>query len=131
VAFDTPLVFGCFALLCYLIGLTYAAKQENLREPRGLWPLGVLALPFANTSALRHPAGAALYLVFALWVGYSLMFLLSKGRRDIKRAVSYLIAGISLLDALLIAGQGQAASAGLCVLGFVATLFLQRFVPGT
>jgi 4-hydroxybenzoate polyprenyltransferase len=131
VAFDTPLVFGCFALLCYLIGLTYAAKQENLREPRGLWPLVVLALPFANPTALRHPAGAGLYVLFALWVGYSLVFLLSKRRRDIKRAVSYLIAGISLLDALLIAGQGQVSSAGLCVLGFVATLFFQRFVPGT
>lgn len=131
VALDAPLAFGCFALLCYLIGLTYAAKQENLREPSGLWPLAVMVLPFANTAALAQPAGAALYLLFAGWVAYSLTFLFSKQRRDVKRAVSYLIAGISLLDALLIAGQGQPWSAGLCVLGFAATLFLQRFVSGT
>lgn len=123
--------FGCLALLCYLIGLTYAAKQENLREPRGFWPLVVMALPFANMSEVTHAAGFALYVLFAIWVGYSLSFLLAKRKREIKRAVGYLIAGISLLDAVLVAGQGQTVAAGLCVAGFIATLFFQRFVPGT
>ena len=36
---------GALALLCYLIGLTYVAKQENLSEVRHLWPLVFLAAP--------------------------------------------------------------------------------------
>ena len=42
-----------------------------------------------------------------------------------------LIAGISLLDALLIAGAGDAARAAWAVLGFALTLAFQRWVPGT
>ena len=53
------------------------------------------------------------------------------GHRDIRRAVVSLIAGISLLDALLIAGAGDPARAGWAVLGFVLTLVFQRWVPGT
>jgi hypothetical protein len=131
VAFGTTLAFGCFALLCYLIGLTYAAKQENLHEPRGFWPLVVIAFAFVRAPARVDPGACLLSVLFAAWVGYSLSFLLAKRRRNIKRAVGYLIAGISLLDAMLIAGQGQLLIALLCVAGFLATLVMQRFVPGT
>jgi hypothetical protein len=41
-----------------------------------------------------------------LWVVFTLSFLLSPAKRNIPRAVTHFIAGISLLDALLIAGQG-------------------------
>ena len=53
------------------------------------------------------------------------------GRRDIPWAVACFIAGISLVDALLIGMQGQTALAGVAVAGFAATLAFQRFVPGT
>jgi 4-hydroxybenzoate polyprenyltransferase len=58
-------------------------------------------------------------------------WLVRPGRRDIRRAVVSLIAGISLLDALLIAGAGDAARAAGAVLGFALTLAFQRWVPGT
>jgi 4-hydroxybenzoate polyprenyltransferase len=125
------LAWGSLALLCYLIGLTYVAKQENLRELRALWPLAFLAVPFSYVRALGSPAGAALYLALALWLGFSLRFLFGSGRRDVKRAVTQLIAGISLLDGLIVAAHGQPLLAAACVLGFGATLSLQRFVPGT
>jgi 4-hydroxybenzoate polyprenyltransferase len=32
--------------LCYLIGLTYAAKQEDLKQPGRLWPLAFLGAAF-------------------------------------------------------------------------------------
>lgn len=38
--------WGMVALVCYLIGLTYVAKQENLQQIRNLWPLVFLATPF-------------------------------------------------------------------------------------
>jgi 4-hydroxybenzoate polyprenyltransferase len=125
------LLWGCAVLFGYLTGLSYAAKQENLREPRGLWPLLVMAAPFAFAPALATGAGALAYAALAGWTAYSLHPLLDRRRRDVKRAVSQLIAGISLLDAMLVASQGRPALALLCALGLLATLLAQRFVPGT
>jgi 4-hydroxybenzoate polyprenyltransferase len=125
------LAWGALMLLCYLIGLTYVAKQENLRELRALWPLLFLAAPFGYVRALGSPAGIALYVALALWLGFSLSFLFDARRHNVKRAVTQLIAGISLLDGLIVAANGAPVLAGACVLGFAATLFLQRFVPGT
>jgi 4-hydroxybenzoate polyprenyltransferase len=131
-AFTPALGVGCALLFCYMVGLTYAAKQENLREPRGMWPLGLLELPFLLFAlAEPTPVRLGMYALLASWIGYCLVFLLDPRRRNIKRAVGYLIAGISLLDALLVASQGHLLGAGLCVLGFFATLVAQRFVPGT
>ena len=50
---------------------------------------------------------------------------------DVPRAVVSLIAGIALLDAVLIAAAGAPGVAWLAVAGFVLTLALQRLVPGT
>ena len=124
---------GAAVLLCYLIGLTYVAKQENLTELRHLWPLAFLGAPFLYAWPALLTAGvpALLYLGFLAWVAYAVAWLVRPGRRDIRRAVVSLIAGISLLDALLIAGAGDAARAAGAVLGFALTLAFQRWVPGT
>jgi 4-hydroxybenzoate polyprenyltransferase len=124
---------GALVLLCYLIGLTYVAKRENLTEVRNLWPLAFLAAPFLYAAPVLPWTGAVavLYLGFLGWVVYAVSWLVRRGRRDIRRAVVSLIAGISLLDALLIAGVGDPARAIWAVLGFVLTLAFQRWVPGT
>ncbi len=130
-------LIGAVVLLSYLIGLTYVAKQETLSQYRNLWPLAFLVAPFVyGARALGADAeGAAIYVAiylgFLAWVGLAVSFLVRKGRINIPRAVINLIAGISLLDALLIGGAGRADLAGLGVVGFVLTLFFQRFVRGT
>jgi 4-hydroxybenzoate polyprenyltransferase len=124
---------GAAVLLSYLIGLTYVAKQENLREVRRLWPLAFLGAPFvyAWPTLLGGGTGAILYFALLVWAAYAVAWLVRSGRRDIRRAVVSLIAGISLLDALLIAGAGDPTRAAWAVLGFLLTLALQRWVPGT
>jgi 4-hydroxybenzoate polyprenyltransferase len=126
-------VGGAAVLLCYLIGLTYVAKQENLSEVRNLWPLLFLAAPFVYAAPTlgRGALAAVLYVAFLAWVAYAVSLLVRRGRRDIRGAVVGLIAGISLLDALLIAGTGDASRASVAVLGFVLTLGFQRWIPGT
>ena len=135
VAHELPaaLLIGALLLLCYLIGLTYVAKQETLGEVRNLWPLLFLGVPlvYALVKALAGPAAALLSLAFILWVGVALWFLRRRQPGDVPRAVVSLIAGISLLDAVLIAGAGNLPVAWLAVAGFALTLALQRFVPGT
>jgi UbiA prenyltransferase family len=127
------LLTGALLLLCYLIGLTYVAKQETLGEVRNLWPLLFLGAPlvYAVLTALESPTAALLSLAFVLWVGVALWFLRRRQPVDVPRAVISLIAGISLLDAVLIAGAGALSVAWLAVAGFALTLALQRFVPGT
>lgn len=130
---DAPVLAGAAVLLSYLIGLTYVAKQENLAQFRNLWPLLFLGAPFVyGIQALTGGGvGAALYLGFLAWVGYAIRLLVRPGRANIPRAVVSFIAGISLLDGLLMAGAGAPGAAAWGLGGFALTLILQRYVRGT
>lgn len=122
---------GALVLLCYLIGLTYVAKQETLTRLPNTWPLAFLAAPFlfAAPSALASPSVTLLFLAFLGWVLYALRMLVR--RMSIGRAVVTLIAGISLLDALLIARAGAEGLAWLAAGGLVLTVLFQRYIRGT
>jgi hypothetical protein len=124
---------GAVLMLCYLIGLTYVAKQENLGSVENLWPLLFLAAPvgYGAWLALAQPAVGLFWLLFTAWILVALWFLRRRAKGDIPRAVVSLIAGISLLDALLIAGTGSLALAVLALAGFGVTLFFQRHIAGT
>jgi 4-hydroxybenzoate polyprenyltransferase len=124
---------GAGLMLCYLIGLTYVAKQENLGKVENLWPLVFLAAPVAYGAwlATAHAMVGIFWLLFSGWLLVALWFLRRRGKGDIPRAVVSLIAGISLLDALLIAGTGSVALAFLALAGFGVTLFFQRYIAGT
>jgi hypothetical protein len=119
--------------LCYLIGLTYAAKQEDLKQPGRLWPLAFLAAPFVYglPIAARSGIGLLVYAALLAAVVYALSFMVRPGRADVPRVVSVLIAGICLLDALFIAGANQPLLALLAAFGFPFTLVFQRSIPGT
>ncbi len=127
---DGDVVGAALSLLAYLIGLTYVAKQESFSEVKNLWPLLFLLAPFVYCGALllREPTAAMPYVAFATWVVYSVRLVV---QRQIGRAVVSLIAGISLLDATLIAVAGSLSAAAAACGAFGATLFLQRFVRGT
>lgn len=124
---------GAALLLCYLIGLTYVAKQENLAEVSNLWPLLFLAAPALYGAWLipSNPIVAIFWIAFCAWVLVALRFLKRRQKGDIPRAVVSLIAGISLLDAMLIAAQGFPLLAVFALVGFAITLFFQRYIAGT
>ncbi len=124
---------GAALMLCYLIGLTYIAKQENLGKVENLWPLVFLAAPVAYGAwlATAYAVVGIFWLLFSGWMLVALWFLRRRAKGDIPRAVVSLIAGISLLDAMLIAGTGSLALAGLALAGFGVTLFFQRYISGT
>ena len=127
------LLIGAVLLLCYLIGLTYVAKQENLGKVENLWPLAFLAAPVVYGVMLAgdQPVAALFLLVFLGWMLLAIWFIKRRRPGDIPRVVVSLIAGISLLDALLVVGTGALDVALLCIFGFAVTLMLQRYVPGT
>lgn len=124
---------GIVALLAYLIGLTYLAKHEGGGTLGRLWPLAFLAVPFVYTlpTLAVGGVGALVWVAFSGAVAWALRTLWSDQPRRIPRAVVILIAGISLLDAVLIASTGAPGAAVAAALAFPLTLALQRYVSGT
>jgi hypothetical protein len=129
----TSIWIAGMALTAHVIGLTYAAKQESLNRVERLWPLALLALPLM----IAAPAIAERPWVAVFWVALAALDAgaVAKLRRPtapdaVPSGVGALIAGISLVDALLVAPISLAAAAA-CVSGFAATRLAQRVVPGT
>lgn len=131
---STGLLLAALVSLSYLIGLTYIAKQESLDRIDALWPLLFLAAPIVY--GLVHfgdggTVGMLLLAALIFWVLLALYFLRRRAKGDVPRAVVSLIAGISLLDALLLATAGAVAASLLAGVCFALTLALQRWVSGT
>jgi len=120
-------------LLCYLIGLTYIAKQEHLDRVAHLWPLAFIAIPlgWGIYVSLNDLFVAGIGLVFLVWVLYSLSFLWRRRSGDVPRAIGGLLAGICLWDALVTAAVGQSLVPMLALALFGLTLLLQRYVSPT
>jgi 4-hydroxybenzoate polyprenyltransferase len=133
VGLPVDLMVGAFVLWCYLIGLSYAAKQEALGRIGSLWPLGFLAVPFLYglPLAFEGTVAALIYGVFLLWVAWAVRRLLRRRPGDVPGAVAALLAGICLLDALLIAGFDGNVPALVALGLFPLTLLAQRYVPAT
>ena len=107
------------------------AKYEGgSAQIRRYWPLAGLFAPLAYALPALPSAGMILWMAcgaFTMWVYRSIVLL----RTNIKKAVGALIAGIALLDAVLLARAGGST---LCIVAFamfVATLTLHRRVAGT
>jgi heme O synthase-like polyprenyltransferase len=125
------LLWAALALAAYVAGLSYAAKQENLAQFAGSWPLALLAWPLPFLVTWLNAAALPFLLLFLVWTAWSLAFLFRREGRDTRRAVEGLIAGIALLDAVFIAESGSVTGAGAAVAAFLLTHVWQRRVPGT
>jgi len=125
--------WGAAALLCHLIGLSYAAKQEAFNRLTRVWPLAFLAAPavYGGYLSLGEPWVRPFLAVLVLWGVYALRFLRPGPGRSVPGAVVRLIAGIALLDAMLIASTGALGGALLALLLAGLTRLLQRVIPGT
>jgi 4-hydroxybenzoate polyprenyltransferase len=127
-----PLLAAAAVSLCYLIGLTYIAKQETLDRIGNLWPLLFLLAPLAYGAWLAEEAADWLVLLaLAGWIGVALALLRRRRPGDVPRAVVSLIAGIALLDAVFLATAGWTGAVPLALGCFAATLVMQRWISGT
>jgi len=115
-------------MAAYIAGLTCTAKQENLLEFRNAWPLAIFAVPLLWVSMQTTVVATPFLLLFLAWTGHAIRLVLV---RRIREAVAAMIAGVSLLDAVLIAEAGQPAVAVLATTLFLLTLVLHRRIPGT
>lgn len=132
-ALSEPVWWGAGLLFAYIIGLSYIARQETLARLTNLWPLAFLAAPFVYgiQGALRSSVPALVYVGFFTWILYAVRRLVRRSQLDIREGVSTLIAGIALLDALLIALADEAWLALAAVGGAILTRLAHRVIPGT
>jgi hypothetical protein len=122
------------AIAAYVAGLTYAARQESLDKIGNLWPLALLAAPLvAAIGVFREGPGAlSIYLLLAAWIAAAVYLLARRPSvGSVSRAVGWLIAGISLCDAAILASIGAIVPALAAIGGFFLTLVLQKYVAGT
>ncbi|MGH7574610.1 MAG: UbiA family prenyltransferase, partial [Longimicrobiales bacterium] len=106
------------------------AKQESRGRVRKAWPLLLVGAALAyGIPAASSLAGAALYAVLLGWTIYTFLLLRKPG--NVGRVVVGLIAGMSLLDAVLIARAGLPGAGAVAAFGFPLTLLFQRYVRGT
>ena len=133
-SFSTLLIPGSLLVL-YVIGLTYIAKTENKPSITNVSIVATLFLPTVYFTArqLQQVQWVTLPLIlfFTIWVAYSVSFAFRSPKRQVGRTVGQLIAGISLLDALVLAASGSLLGTPLALLSFALTLYLQRYVRGT
>jgi 4-hydroxybenzoate polyprenyltransferase len=131
----TRLAIASLLLFAYLAGLTYVAKRERRKSFGNAGPIVLLALPtvYGLYVALAQVTAFVLLAVaiFVGWLVYALSFLIVRERFAPGRGVTALIAGISLLDALIVAANGRFDLAIFAVAAWALTCYLQRFVAGT
>ena len=133
-AFPGVALWGALGLMAYVVGLTYAAKQEAFDRLDRAWPLAVLAFPAVLVLVMGwgKPLALLVALGFLVATGGALRLLFRRAKGDVPKAVTLLIASISLYDAALIAGvHGGWLPALLAVAGFGLTRALQRRIAGT
>jgi 4-hydroxybenzoate polyprenyltransferase len=129
------LAVGAVVLAAHTAGITYAARQESLDTIGSLWPMVLLAtpllaaLPFIASRWIVPVAVAMLFVADAFAVQ-----LLAKRSSPgaVPRAVSILIAAISLVDAVAVAWAGGDPLLVLaCACGYPLTRLFQASIPGT
>jgi len=119
-------------LVLYVIGLTYIAKTENKPRMTSIGLVTTLFLPTVYWAGRQLEwSTLPLILFFTIWVAYSVSFAFRSPKRQIGRTVGQLIAGIALLDGLVLQATGSSLGVALALLAFGLTLFLQRYVRGT
>ncbi len=142
-AINASAIFAALGLLSYIAGLSLNARYESLAEPprlarimaRGMFFLTALLVCAAAFRLPHFPWICLLGLLpFSAWMLLCFM----KWRRPIPHFVSRLLAGIPLVDWILLlpiaaVGSGNATLACWIVppLAFIAALLLQRLAPAT
>jgi len=126
-----PLLVPGELLLCYVIALTLLAKVELKPRAIHFGSSLMLFLPAIYFMLQLSALALGLSLCFTSWVAYSLSLIYRSSPSQMGRAVSQLIAGIALLDGMVLATVGSIYGVVVALASFGLALFWQRYVRGT
>jgi hypothetical protein len=127
-------IWSALVLAAYVIGLSFIAQRESTHMALRAWPLLFLIMPIVlavivNTGSFQR-VSLILIFVLVIWLLRSLRYAFWAPQRNIGRAVSSLLAGIVLVDALAVVPGAQWSAVVFGSLFVLAVLF-QQFVPAT
>lgn len=132
-AFGLSIWTAC-ALFCYIVGLSYVARNESNRGQVPLGPLALLLAPIGLAWLVNAGEFSKLSLFYSAillgWILWSLSHTFWRTERNVGRTVSGLLAGIVLVDLLATTGASPWIALTFAVL-FGASLLFQRFIPAT
>jgi 4-hydroxybenzoate polyprenyltransferase len=126
------LAIWCAVMLFYIAGLTSIAKTEHGPSLTRYWP--VISLFPAVIIAFGDKPSVWTFgvgIIFIAWAVYCLFFVYVPTKRSIGGAIGRLIAGVSILDALVLASREAYWGVFFAFLCFALTIFFQRYIRGT
>jgi len=127
-----PLFLAAACLAIYIAGITYLAKSEHSNTVQTIWPVLLLVAPFICTLFLAELTGVFIVIlaIGVFWLYFSVIQILGKNK-NISRGVSFLLAGICLVDASLLAALGYMGFSLIALVAFVVCLFAQKKIAAT
>ncbi len=123
------LIIPAGLLWAYILGVTLIAKSENSGNFTQYSPMLVLLAPALYALFDLSSIAIVMIIAFVIWVIYSATFIYQHNK--IKHAIGFLLAGICLLDGLVLASLAGWVGALFAIPGFALTLYLQQYVKGT
>ena len=131
--FSYHYAFPGLCLMGYIAGITYLAKTEHVNKLTTWWPICLLAAPLMYAIFLGRHSPIILPFALALltWLGFSVKTLLPGKHRSIPQSITNLLAGICLIDSLILTATMEYTMAAIGVLAFFLTLFLQKRIKAT
>ena len=127
-----PVLQGAAVVIAYLIGLSVLAREERGVGAAVPWGLALLWIPLLAEGGRGRGWGPTVAtLAFLIWTARAVSLLTVWRGGQVGPAIGALIAGISLVDARLIAGRASFGWVLLALGAGALTLFSQRYVRGT
>ncbi len=129
---DVPaMLLAALLMLLYVAGLTYIARSETSKDFGRYWPILLLLLPAAYFGWQTRGLFLLVPAAFVLWCSWSLGFIYRVKNKSIGGGIVRLIAGIALLDAMVLATGPYGFLAAAAVGMFMLTRTLQGFIAGS
>lgn len=129
------ILLNAVGLGIYVVGISFFARGETgtVKSPR--WPAFLLVSPIVispltYSSWQLEPGSAFFYFLLLSWIGWMLATLSRRTDHSIGRIVSGLLAGIVLVDMIVVAPVLNFKASFLLPFFFTAML-LQRLIPAT
>lgn len=121
-------------LASYIIGLSFIARRETGRGAIQFWPAWLMLVPLLLALATNDGPARKATVVWGLlavaWTIYSLKHTFWTTSRNVPRTVTGLLAGIILVDAMLVGPTQWKFHLAFAFLFLFCRLF-QRFIPAT
>jgi hypothetical protein len=129
---DNKLLLLASALLLYITGVTYLARQEQDNKLTRYWPVLLLCAPLlATISSYQLPVYWLFAALYSGWVFWQLKTKLFAVSTNIGAAIGSLLAAIPLIDALYLASIDALPQATVCFAVFLLIPRLHKIVSGT